>query len=400
MPSIPAYEADPSTRALTVRVLESGTDDGGPYAVVDDTILFPGGGGQPPDRGTLAGVGIIDVTPETDGYHLRLERFLESGMAEMVLDWDLRFDHMQQHTAQHLLTAVAADTHGWETTSFHLGAELSDVELDAPTLSPVELRHLEEDVMDAIRAAVPVRARRVTPDEYGSMSVRSRGLPAGHTGDVRLVEIEGIDVTTCGGTHVSSTSQIESVALLSSDAMRGGTRLYWVAGGRVRRRLKAAESRTAELRRVLGVSDEELVSAALGREEQLRDAVKKLRRTLSSFAQAEGRRLAGEPGTLVHARLEDWEPASMQALARAFVPLAGARVGVFACSDPKGAFFVVAAGEEYPADVQELGRMFAEALDGTGGGSGRVFQGRCSSLDRLQSALASMEQRLEGRSQS
>ena len=109
------------------------------------------------------------------------------------LDWARRFDHMQQHTAQHLLTAVAADRFGWPTTAFHLGEHVSDVELDVAAIDEEQLRSLENAVAAEVRAARPVTARRVSRDEYERTDVRSRGLPAGHAGDVRLVEIDGVD---------------------------------------------------------------------------------------------------------------------------------------------------------------------------------------------------------------
>jgi len=124
---------------------------------------------------------------------------------------------MQQHTAQHLLTAVAADQFGWQTTAFHLGAHVSDIEVDVKSIGKSELRLLEETVAVEVRAARRISARRVSPDEYEQMEVRSRGLPPGHSGDVRLIEIEGIDLNTCGGTHCVSTAEIEAIALLGTE---------------------------------------------------------------------------------------------------------------------------------------------------------------------------------------
>ena len=274
---IHAYEREPYRSRLVVQVLAVGEEDGRPYAVLDDTVLYPEGGGQPADRGVLGGVAVVDVQRRDDAVRHYLAAGVAEGPAELALDWRRRFDHMQQHTAQHLLSAIAADRFGWPTTSFHLGECMSDVELDVSSLSLAQMTELEEQVASEVRAARPIRARRVSPAEYSTLDVRTRGLPEGHTGDVRLVEIVGIDVTTCGGTHLESTAEVEAVSLLGTAPMRGGTRLYFVAGGRVRRRLAGLEAKLVELRRLLEASEEELADAARARNEQLRDSQRRVR---------------------------------------------------------------------------------------------------------------------------
>ncbi len=395
MPLIPRYQLHAEDQELNVEVEAAGSDAEGPFARVSDSILFPGGGGQPEDHGTLGDVRVLGVERGDGGFLLRLAEPVAPGTARMVIDWERRFDHMQQHTAQHLLTAVASDRFGWNTTSFHLGSEACDIELDTPSIAPTDLSKLEDAVMERVRAAVSVHSKHVSPDEYLALDVRSRGLPADHTGDVRLVEIEGVDVTTCGGTHLSRTSEIESIALLSVEGMRGGTRLHWVAGRRVRRRLRRSEERNQELRRVLGAADDDLVDAAASRSDQLKEVLKTVRRLESDLASARARDAAGSGRPLVHVHLEPGSSGAAQATARAFVPLAGRRVGVFTCDTPKGPFLVVAAGEDFRGDVQALGARISGELGGGGGGSGSVFQGRAGSLDALDSVLETVERTLE-----
>ncbi len=200
--TITAYDRDAYLTKLETEVLETGLEGSHFYAVTADTILYPEGGGQPADRGTLGSSAVLDVQ-KVDGViqHI-LDGPVKLGPARMELNWERRFDRMQQHTGQHLLTAVAADVFGWKTTAFHLGDRVSDVELDAPDLGADKLKKLEEAVNSEISAGRAIRARRVSRDEYDELEVRTRGLPDGHTGDIRLVEIEGVDLNTCGGTHL------------------------------------------------------------------------------------------------------------------------------------------------------------------------------------------------------
>lgn len=158
-----AYEREPYRTRLDVQAVAVGEEDGRPYAVLDDTVLYPEGGGQPADRGQLGGVAVVDVQRRDGALRHYLAANVAEGPAELVLDWRRRLDHMQQHTAQHLLSAIAADRFGWPTTSFHLGERVSDVELDVPSLSPSQLIAVEEGVASEVRAARPVRAWRVSP---------------------------------------------------------------------------------------------------------------------------------------------------------------------------------------------------------------------------------------------
>ena len=141
-----AFERDPYLTELSVRVVGTGTDEGRPWAALDDTILYPEGGGQPGDHGHLGDVPVLDVKMVEGVVRHSLAGPVQEGPTVVRLDWRRRFDHMQHHTGQHLLTAVAADRLGWETTAFHLGPEACDIELAASSIDPTALARLEEEV--------------------------------------------------------------------------------------------------------------------------------------------------------------------------------------------------------------------------------------------------------------
>jgi len=245
MTTQPAYETDPYLQVTDTEICQVADDSGRPYAVLADTILYPEGGGQPADRGMINGVAVLDVQKVAGEVRHYLKVPLQPGPAKVQLDWVRRFDHMQQHTGQHLLSALAQDRFGWATTAFHLGEAQCDVELAVPGLSARQLGELEEAVAAEIRSARLVSTRCVTAEEYSTLKVRSRGLPEGHQGEIRLVEIAGVDLNTCGGTHLHSTTELEAIKLLGTESLRGGTRLFFVAGGRVRTRLGEHEARNA-----------------------------------------------------------------------------------------------------------------------------------------------------------
>ena len=382
-----AYERDPYLTELPVLVVAAGRDEGRPWVVLDDTILYPEGGGQPADHGLLGDVPVVDVQ-SVDGRVLHfLEAPVQEGPTLLRLDWERRFDHMQQHTGQHLLTAVAADLFGWETTAFHLGHETCDVELAVATIAPADVERLEEAVASRIRAALPVTAHRVREQELRSLGVRSRGLPEGYTGDVRLVEIAGVDRNTCGGTHLRSTAELEALKLLGTEKLRGGTRLFFVAGGRVRRRLGAAEERNARLRTLLGAPDAGLAEATAAKLAQLVEALRALKGTEEELAEAKAEALAAAGGVVVDAHFEGRDLAFLGRVAKRFTELPTAGLAFLSGSRDGGGVFVLAAGGTSTADVRTLGAAVAERLDGRGGGSGKLFQGK-GSLLRREEALS------------
>jgi alanyl-tRNA synthetase len=395
MKSVPAYERDPYLPELETEIVECGVEGERTFAVLADTVLYPEGGGQPTDRGWLGEIAVLDVQRREGGIRPYLERPAKPGPVTARLDWRRRFDHMQQHTAQHLLTALAHDRFSWPTTAFHLGEQLCDIELDVPAIAPLQIEMLEELAAAEVRAARPVSARRVHPRELETLAVRTRGLPAGHHGDVRLVEIAGIDVNTCGGTHVRSTAEIEVVKLLGTEPMRGGTRLFYVAGGRVRHRLASHEARSARLRSLLGTPDTEIVPAVEARLGQARITEKRVRGLEEELAVAIAEALAAQPDRVVSAHLEGKDAAFLQRIAKRLASTD--KAALLTASEDEGGVFVLVAGEGVALDVQATGRELAEAMGGRGGGSGRIFQGKATSLTGRQAALERLASIVGGR---
>ncbi|MFB3904925.1 MAG: alanine--tRNA ligase-related protein [Acidobacteriota bacterium] len=390
-----AYEKDAYLTELQTEVIETGIEKDKNFVVLRDTVFYPEGGGQPCDRGWINEVRVNAVRQENGQIRHYLDGSVERGKVLAKVDWLRRYDHMQQHTAQHLLTAIAQDRFGWSTEAFHLGNEVSDIELGVSQLAVVQLETLEEAVAAEVRAARRVRTSRVPADRLQSLKVRTRGLPAGHEGPIRLVEIEGIDLNTCGGTHVRSTAEIEALKLLHTEPMRGGTRLYFVAGGRVRRRLAEHEARNLELRSFLGAPERDFVSAVKSRLDQIQELQHRERLMRDELAEAASEALAHRPEDLLEAHFKSGDPAFLQSVAHKLQEKAHSKAALLTTGTEGDGFFVVVAGERVGCDVQALGRQVAILLQGKGGGSGRIFQGRVHTLAKRKDALALFQLELE-----
>jgi alanyl-tRNA synthetase len=387
---LPAYDRDPFASTLETRVLRSGEESGRPFVILEDTIFYPEGGGQPFDLGSVNGIPVLEVQKREGEIRHYLGGVLSAGTASLQLDWARRFDHMQQHTGQHLLTAVAQDRFQWATTAFHLGPGICDIELDAPSISPGEMDRLEEAVAAEIRARRDVSARWVSPEAYGQEAVRSRGLPEGHSGDIRLVQIAGVDLNTCGGTHLRHTGELEALKLLGTEGIRGGTRLFFVAGRRARLRLGAHEKRNAGLRALLGAPDEELVAALQIKLDQLLALERRVRRSEEELAGYLSAALAARPDAFVEAHLEDRDAGFLQKVARQVLAADPAKA-VFLTTDAGGqGAFLLSAGEVSSLDVPAAGKAVAAILGAKGGGAGKSFQGKAPSLAAREQAVAAI----------
>ena len=383
-----ACQTDPYRRRFNTVCLSSlPADDGTWLVTLADTILYPEGGGQPSDTGTIDGVRVTHVSRDASGALVhRADGPIDAGEVVVEVDWGRRYDHMQQHTAQHLLTAVAQDRFGWATTAFHLSEGRSDVELDAASLSDDDLAALEEAVNAHVRAPRDVRSRLVEPADLPGLGVRTRGLPEGFAGPVRLVEIDGVDLNTCGGTHVATTAELQAVALVGTERMRGGTRLYFLAGGRVFQALTAARERERLLTRVLSVGPEQHAAAAERLAAEAKEAARDRRALLAELAEAAGAAVATAPGPAAAWHRPDGDLPLLGAVARAALERRPDLLLLLTAGDREGVFLL--AGPD--AAVSAAAPRVAALLEGRGGGKGGRYQGKGSRVDRREEALRAL----------
>lgn len=382
-----AYHRDCRLTELATEVVATGEEDGSPFVVLADTLFYPEGGGQPADHGRIGEAEVLDVQKHGEEIRHFLSRPVAPGPVRLELDWTRRWDHMQQHTGQHVLTAVALRDFGWRTTAFHLGDESSDIELDVPSLDRDDLDRLEEKVASEIKAARPVSYRTADVGDFERLGVRSRLLPEGFEGTVRLVDIEGLDLNTCGGTHCRSTAEIGLLCLLGTEPMRGGTRIFFVAGDRIRRRMAAHEDRNLHLRSLLDTGDEklsEVVALRLDREKELARTVRRLNEELADAAAVS---LCADDSPLLDAHWEDRDMAFLQRVGRAVVGSAPDQRALLTSESPDGVIFLVVAGKSSGVSLEEIGPKIAETLGGRGGGRGTIFQGKAESLANRDEAL-------------
>jgi len=226
-----AYYFDSYTRSFTTRVSEQTTFETRPAVVLDQTFFYPSSGGQPNDLGALNGVRVENVVVrESDKAILHvLASPLNAGEVQAALDWPRRFDHMQQHTGQHILSQAFILAAEALTVGFHLGDETVTIDLDADKLSASLVDRAEQLANEAVIANHPVRAWFPAPDELANLVLRKT---PDVDGPLRVVAIGDFDLNACGGTHVKQSAEVGLIKILKTEKQKKGTRVEFICGQR------------------------------------------------------------------------------------------------------------------------------------------------------------------------
>jgi len=261
------FYTDPFQREFSARVIARREMAGQPAVALDCTAFYPTGGGQPHDTGSLlpvtrtfaaAVVSVTDVVAE-DGliWHI-LSAPLAGDEITGALDWPRRFDHMQQHTGQHVLSQAFIVTCDAETVGFHLGAASSTIDLNRSDLDADALVRVEAAANAIVEAARVVSPTFVTPEALAGIPLRK---PPKVTEDIRIVEVAGFDWSACGGTHVANTSQVGLIKITATERRGGELRVSFLCGGRARADYARLQTLAQGLVARLSTSQDELIEA-------------------------------------------------------------------------------------------------------------------------------------------
>ena len=370
------YLSDPYLKSFRARVIGMRDLDGKPAAVLDRSAFYPEGGGQPGDRGTLGGARVLD-TQERQGEVLHIVDQAVSGEVNAEIDWTRRFDHMQQHHGQHLLSA-AFDKLEAPTVSFHLGDRTCTIDLDAP-LGKLDLRQAEAMANDSIWRDLPVIARDFTGEERSRLPLRKEPVK----GD-RVVVVEGVDASPCGGTHPRRTGEVGCIAVLRAQRWgEGKARIEFVCGNRVVKLLREANETLLQAADALKAAPADLAQAAARVTSESQARRKSLESLQTDLAKLEAAQLMTKPGPVV-AKVERGA-AFARAVAQA-ISSQGRTALIASIEDGRAHLCFARPKGEGPA----MGTLLKEALailGGKGGGGPEFAQGSGDPA-RLDDALA------------
>jgi alanyl-tRNA synthetase len=377
------YYRDARLTEFTARVVEVAGD----RVYLDRTAFYPTSGGQLFDVGTLGDARVVDVVDEQERIAHVLDapaRFAAGDELTARVDWTRRFDHMQQHTGQHLLSAVFEELFKHKTVSVHFGDESSTLDLDAASLSKDRALMAERRANEIVFENRPVRV--TFEDAADAKGLRKE---VDRAGELRIVEIERLDRSACGGTHVSGTGEIGPVVVRRIEKYKQSTRVEFLCGWRALARARADFETLAAVAGSLTASIDEVPALVAAQAARLKDAETDARKRGEELAayQARERYDAAQPDSKGIRRITE-TAASMdplRAMAQAVSALTKATyVGTVA--SPPGIVF--AASADSGVNAGELLKAALAANGGRGGGSPRVAQGTVADGAALQRVLA------------
>jgi alanyl-tRNA synthetase len=361
------YEADPFMREFRGKVLACTPSSDGYIVILDRTAFYPEGGGQPADRGTLNGASVLDVQ-ERDGEILhRTDQPLQNGeTAEGRLDWSRRFDHMQQHSGEHILSGILCRDYHCDNVGFHLGAET--VTIDYNTELSWEQAVLAESKANAVIASDrPVEITYPSREELERISYRSKKEISG---PVRIVTFPEADCCACCGTHVRRAGQVELVKLLSLQKFRSGVRMEIVCGRRALELLGTVYDQNRLVAQSLSVKMNATAEAVARTLEELSQAKIRAAELEDQIFQTIAEKQTGRGDVVLFQ--ENLRPDGVRRLADAVAHTCGGLAAVFSPADGKTNYALVQADGK---ELRDLVRSLNTALHGRGGGRNGFAQG-------------------------
>lgn len=345
---------------------------GGYEVTLDATAFYPEGGGQACDIGTLGSARVLDVQERGKTVvHLCDKALTVGDTVEGAIDWDRRFDLMQQHTGEHIISGIVHRRYGYHNTGFHVGSEVLTVDFDG-VIPAADLAEIEKEANEALWQNVSLKCWIPDPEELETVFYRTkRPIPW----PVRIVQVPGWDSCACCGIHVAATGQVGLVKIFSAIGFRGGTRMEMACGKRALEMLNRIFDQNRQVSQAFSAQIFDTGAAARNMNETLeaqKHAYSQLQRKLFATIAKD----YADQGDVLHFE-EGLEPVMVRELADAIAQVCHGTAAVFSGSDEGGYNFCLLTRQ---GDLRELGKALTRQLNGRGGGKPVCQQGRVSAV--------------------
>lgn len=366
------------------------------YAVIlNKTAFYPEGGGQPSDTGYINDTPVLQVIEEQGRILHIVDSPLSANTAKCRVDWDRRFDHMQQHTGQHIVSASFYKLFDGVTDSFHLGRDIVSIEIGIDSFDEAMAAQVEDLANSKVFADLPVKTYMV--DKAGAAKLPLRKQPKVES-DIRIVEIQGLDFSPCGGTHVFRTGEVGLIKLLGWEKCKGGHRITFICGNRALRDYRAKTSIVSSLGAKLSARQDTL-------EEAFNKVVIDLKeyQKLSSALNTQLLRYESEEllknskqinGTyIVDKVFEGRSFGDIKAIAQNIIQ-EPSHVALFVCRN-EALQVLFSRSDDVKVDMNAIMKPFLDIINGKGGGSPKAAQGGGSKIEAAGEFLAAAVEKLK-----
>lgn len=381
------YYEDPYLTTFTASIIKKEPE----YVIISETAFYPTGGGQPCDIGSLNDISVVNVEIIDGEIRHFLAEPLDSQSIEVKgsINWRRRFDHMQQHAGQHILSAAFAELFQMQTVSFHLGKETATIDLDTTEVTAEQLKKVEELANQIILENRAIETKWVTEDELTQYKLRKA---TSIKEDIRLVIIPDFDYNACGGTHPSSTGQVGSIKILQTEKQKRHIRVEFVCGKRVLTQLDRKQNVLLSLISKLSSPEEKLVDAANNLLHTNKNLEKLLNEHKQELLKFEAKELLKQSiNDIVGVTFENRTIQDLQRLARFLVEESPSSLCVLVSHNEEKLQIVTARGTNREESMKALLLQLLPLINGKGGGNDTLAQGggeaALSSTELLNKAL-------------
>lgn len=386
------YFDDPYKTRFEAVIEEKSSHEGRPAVILDQTLFYPESGGQPCDRGVINGVPVVKVFEEGEKIVHVLAQDIEADRITGTIDWDTRFDHMQQHSGQHILSQVFHRFLKGKTMSFHLGEKTSTVEIDIRKISEEEIESVEKQANDIVFENREIKCAFIPDTRIDEVPLRK---PPVKTGELRIVEVKDFDYTACGGTHPRRTGEIGLIKILKWDRIRDNLRFEFVCG---RRALSDYRMRVNVLRDVtnrFSSSEADLLDVVEKLFQDYKMQKKRNRQLQESLSTYEARDFIEKAeGCIIKKSFNDKSVEEARLLALNIIK-ASDHIVLFGLKLEERVHLILASPENSGLDMRELVPLMISIIEGKGGGRPSLVEISGSRLDRLSEALDAAYKKLE-----
>lgn len=369
------YYQDSYRKTHEASVLETIEKDHKILLVLDQTIFYPEGGGQPCDLGTIDGISVLDVQ-EKDGiiYHQLAEK-PSRPRVDLAIDWQRRFDYMQQHSGEHILSGILYQEYGANNKGFHLGEEIVTIDMDLKNMTEDQLSHVENLANQAIYEARPVAQELTDLENLASFGPR-KAVAAEE--DIRVVTIAGTDVCPCCGTHVKNAAEVGIIKILKSEAHKGMSRITFLCGQRAYQDYRKKHQIITSLKQELHTEEDKLVERTQKINQDLQDLRYQIKEEKNKAALAEMEKF---PGGKIYQLFENLDGDQLEYIIKENQNKSEGQKDTLVLGSAIDNRLVV-----YGKD-RDMGRIFKENLKtyrGKGGGRGETAQAKFDSTEDVK----------------
>jgi alanyl-tRNA synthetase len=363
--------------------------------VLNRTAFYPTGGGQPSDTGTLDGMRVVECIDDGDRGVLHVVQGgapVRDAIVHGRVDWARRLDHMQQHTGQHILSQAFVTLFNAPTRGFRVLETSCEIDIDLPEPTSEKIERAVELANNVIWEDRAITIRNVTSEEASELSLRKE---TSREGQLRLIEIEGFDLTPCGGTHAYRSGEVGVIVVRSWERAKGLTRIDFVAGTRALADYRKANRSAREVAALFSSGRDDIAHLTANLLEENKELHRRVRVLEEIAAEVEAEKLLAKASNGVVSQVfEGRDAESLKKLAQALIANAGT-IALLASRDKDTARLVFARSSDATGDMNALMREACTMLDGRGGGKPELAQGGGKQVERVEEIMGIIESRLK-----